>query len=580
MKIRYFLSLALVALFAVGCSDDYTLDPLDSISIDQTFIAIPEEGGDAQITIKANSDWAFDAIFQTITKNADGSRDTTYAALPAWLTATPLTGQAGETVVTFHADATTGGRETQLRISVGTDKQFLSVRQGSMEASDATCADVIAGPEGKTYRVSGAITSIANTHYGNMYINDGTGEVYIYGTNDRDGKKGNDPIDSWGLEVGDVVTVEGPKQLYNGTVELVDVNVVSVTKSLLKVVTPEQTVGIEGGTIDVKLAFKGRGAYATIPEDCDWVSLVGEDYKPGQATDFEANPADTAIVHLRVAPNSGEGRKAVIVFKSASGNSESAISWTLKQDAFMLPHGQTPDDPFTIAEAIAKCQEIGATSDGVIYYAKGFISSIKEVSTSYGNATFNISDDGKEENVLTCYRSYSLDNQKFAAEDEIAVGDEVVICGKLVNFTRDGESFTPEFSGNVYIYSRKAGATPGSRLHPFSAAEAYNFVASLEAGVTTEDDYYVEGDIIDIKYTFSAQYGTATFYLANDEDSSKLFTIYSCYYLGNRPWTEEDIQIEEGDHVVVCGKLVNYNGNTPETASKKSYLYSLNGKTE
>ena len=30
--------------------------------------------------------------------------------------------------------------------------------------------------------------------------------------------------------------------------------------------------------------------------------------------------------------------------------------------------------------------------------------------------------------------------------------------------------------------------------------------------------------------------------------------------------------------MIVCGKLTNYNG-TPETASKQSYLYSLNGKT-
>ena len=32
--------------------------------------------------------------------------------------------------------------------------------------------------------------------------------------------------------------------------------------------------------------------------------------------------------------------------------------------------------------------------------------------------------------------------------------------------------------------------------------------------------------------------------------------------------------------MVVCGKLMNYKGNTPETVSGKAYLYSLNGKTE
>ena len=453
-----------------------------------------------------------------------------------------------------------------------------------MEAADATCAEVLAGPEGKTYRVKGAITAIANTHYGNLYIDDGTGSVYIYGTNDRDGKKGNDPIASWGLEVGDVITVEGPKQLYNGTVELVDVNVVSVTKSLLKVVTPEQIVGIDGGSIDVKLAYKGNGAYATLADDCDWVSIVGEDYLPGTATLFEPNPADTAIVHLRVAPNTGAGRKTVIAFHSSTASSESVISWTLAQDAFMLPHGESADDPFTVAEAIAKCQAIGSTSDGVIYFAKGIISSIKEVSTSYGNATFNISDDGSDEGALTVYRSYSLDNQKFTAEDEITVGDEVLICGKLVNYTRDNETFTPEFSGNVYIVSRKSAAEanqPGTRLNPFTPEQANAFVSTLEAGVVTEDDYYVKGEICKIKYTFSAQYGTATFFISEDGDpESEQFQIYSCYYFNNQPWVDGDTQIEEGDAVIVCGKLVNYQGNTPETASKQAYLYSLNGKKQ
>ena len=92
---------------------------------------------------------------------------------------------------------------------------------------------------------------------------------------------------------------------------------------------------------------------------------------------------------------------------------------------------------------------------------------------------------------------------------------------------------------------------------------------------------YIQGEIINIKYTFSAQYGTATFFIADDDDpANELFQIYSCYYLGNRPWVEGDTQIEVGDQVVICGKLVNYNGNTPETASKKAYIYSLNGKRE
>lgn len=579
MKLKNILLILLPVVTFCGCTEDDSIGCLDNISLDKTYLTISEEGGEAVLNIIAQDEWAFAPIFQQITKHDDGSRDTTYNALPAWLSASTLAGGSGETQVTFHADASAAGRETELQIKAGEYTQFLIVRQGSLEAAEATCAEIIAGPD-KTYRVTGTITSIANTHYGNLYIADETGQVYIYGTNDKDGKKGNDPIDSWGLEVGDVITVEGPKQLYNGTVELVDVTVLNVKKSLLKVVTPEQTVGVDGADIDVVLAYKGSGAYVQLPDDCDWVSVLGQEYKAGTATLFEPNPADTAIVHLRVAPNTDLGRKAAINFSSSNVSNSSTITWALTQDAFVLPHGETADDPFTIAEAIAKCQEIGTTSDGVIYYAHGYISNIKEVSTSFGNATFNISDDGSDENALTVYRTKWLENAAFTSEDQIGVGDEVIICGKLVNYTRDGSSFTPEFSGNVYIYSHKQ-AGPGSRLRPFTADEAIEFVSSLPAGETTADDYYVAGEIVKIKYTFSAQYGTATFFIAADDDpANEQFQVYSCYYLGNRPWVDGDTQIQLGDQVVVCGKLVNYNGNTPETASKKAYIYSLNGVKE
>ena len=52
--------------------------------------------------------------------------------------------------------------------------------------------------------------------------------------------------------------------------------------------------------------------------------------------------------------------------------------------------------------------------------------------------------------------------------------------------------------------------------------------------------------------------------------------MYSSYYFDNKAWQEGDEQIAVEDEVIVCGKIINYNGNTPEFASKKSYLVSLN----
>ena len=94
-----------------------------------------------------------------------------------------------------------------------------------------TCAGVQAGTVGKSYRVEGIVGNITNTTYGNWYLSDTTGEIYIYGTRDRDGYTGkNNSIDVWNIETGDSVIVVGEKNVYNGIVELVDVGVEKVTK--------------------------------------------------------------------------------------------------------------------------------------------------------------------------------------------------------------------------------------------------------------------------------------------------------------------------------------------------------------
>lgn len=124
---------------------------------------------------------------------------------------------------------------------------------------------------------------------------------------------------------------------------------------------------------------------------------------------------------------------------------------------FISNNGYIPDEPFTVKEAIAKCKELGSTTSENNFYVKGIISSIDEVSLSFGNATFNISDDGYEfpESTLKAYHTYAPDNKKFESESQIKVGDVVILCGKLVNY-RDN---APELLQG-YIYSLSSGSSP------------------------------------------------------------------------------------------------------------------------
>ena len=99
----------------------------------------------------------------------------------------------------------------------------------------ATIAEFIAAADNyNIYILTGEITEVANTTYGNFYIKDETGELYIYGLCSPEGE-----TKYWaesGLAVGDIVTVKGGYTLYGTTHEMVNAIYVSHTTPE----TPEQ----------------------------------------------------------------------------------------------------------------------------------------------------------------------------------------------------------------------------------------------------------------------------------------------------------------------------------------------------
>ena len=51
-------------------------------------------------------------------------------------------------------------------------------------------------------------------------------------------------------------------------------------------------------------------------------------------------------------------------------------------------------------------------------------------------------------------------------------------------------------------------------------------------------------------------------------------------YFGNKEFVPGQTDIKVGDEVIICGKLMNYRGNTPETVANEAWLYMLNGATD
>lgn len=167
---------------------------------------------------------------------------------------------------------------------------------------------------------------------------------------------------------------------------------------------------------------------------------------------------------------------------------------------------------------------------------------------------------------------------------------ELIICGNIENYfgVPGLKSATYAKIDGKEIGKKPGDTTPGSDLkgeakgdgseaNPFNSVAAQKYTAALEAGKVTDKEFYIKGKVQSIKEQFSTPYGNGSFYIADDANSTQ-FYIYRIYYFGGEKWKEGDMTLKEGDEIVVCAKLVNYMGNTPET-NQGGKLISVNGKT-
>ena len=249
-------------------------------------------------------------------------------------------------------------------------------------------------------------------------------------------------------------------------------------------------------------------------------------------------------------------------------------------------------DPFDCIAAINYATALGADVESTEdVYIKGKVVSItEEYTTNYGNASFDISNDGENKNTFKVWRALYLGNKKYTSDKtQIKVGDEVIICGKVINYYGN----TPEtVQGKAYLYSLNGvteeggsegdnegdfGEQKGSGTvdEPYNCAAALAFTSALGKDEKSEKEIYIKGIVSNIKYEYDTNYGNGTFSISDDGTSKNEFLVWRALYLGNVKYTAGQEQPHVGDEVIICGKVVNYYGNTPETVQGEAYLYSL-----
>lgn len=165
--------------------------------------------------------------------------------------------------------------------------------------------------------------------------------------------------------------------------------------------------------------------------------------------------------------DNGDGSCCITPIKSGSTKLYAEMDGYNKAEATLVfnhayAHAGTEEDPYSVTDGIAKCQEIGETASGE-YYVKGYITQITSSTAdveSYGNATFNLSDDPDDNtNILIAFQVKYIGNVAFTVETfgNLKVGHIAVVRGALVNY----KSSTPEFNGkgNSNLVSLEAPST-------------------------------------------------------------------------------------------------------------------------
>ncbi|WP_018463661.1 single stranded DNA-binding domain-containing protein [Segatella paludivivens] len=228
----------------------------------------------------------------------------------------------------------------------------------------------------------------------------------------------------------------------------------------------------------------------------------------------------------------------------------------------------TVDDPYTVADA-NNYIKAGVNLDSIVY-VKGKISSVDSVSLNYGNAYYKISDDGTSTGQLIVYRGYAFGNQKFKAANEIKVGDNVVLVGKIGAFKGTYEfmqgNYINTLNGKTYTPTT---ADDNAIDKPYNVAKAIQVIA---AGAPTAP-VYVKG-IISVAPSFNGSYGSLTYYISDDGTTTNQMQVYSGLGIGGAKFTSAS-DLKLGQTVEVYGVIKDYSGK-PEI-DKSSTLISVTG---
>ncbi len=220
---------------------------------------------------------------------------------------------------------------------------------------------------------------------------------------------------------------------------------------------------VRAGQTENKVLFTDN--YTGDPTTTTWTDITG--------TLTEGSDWTTFATYKKNIPAEFLGKSNVVIalmYSCTTTSSTIEIKNLIMKDGTVEESGTTPEtpatgeakgsgtqaDPYNAAAANKAAEGLKEGEEKKDVYVSGIISQIKELSTEFGNASFYISDDGKTEgSQFYVFRALYLNGAKFTANDQIKVGQKVVVKGSLVNFKGN----TPELAQGGQVVSVEGSGT-------------------------------------------------------------------------------------------------------------------------
>lgn len=489
----------------------------------------------------------------------------------SWLSVSPSSGKASASpqVITIKAIENKGANRKADLVFYGNimHQAPLTITQEGPEGEWAsmTIAEFIEKADTENeYVLTGVVGDIAtNEKYWGFSLKDETGTIScpFIGENAEEFKKMD-------IHTGDKISIRGVYEFYSSKSEH------QLSDGVIVEHTPLSTEDIE--TVTVQNFIEAADPYTMYRLTGEVSSSVNAEYCSFDLTD------ETGTIVVWTVNNASEYastlkkgdkvtlRGAYTWFEHETDESKSkheVVDATIESveagqgGETGTPEGSgTAEDPYNVAAAYKYIDDGGFSGNDNVspeVYVKGTITSIEEVDTgNFGNATYMISD-GEGSVELEVFRGYYFNGDKFTSEDQIKVGDNVVVCGELTN-----HNGTYEFTSGSKIYSLNGqtggGEEPDPSTEPTSAVKV-NIEEFLDKPVNTTDWYELTGTIVNIESGNGEKYGNFT--MSDESGSVYVYGLVSEWADGKNNQSFSEIGLEAGDIVTIWTLRAEHNGS-------------------